>query len=584
MRAWVDIYDTTDTKVGTVYNVVSLSVKKALDGAGTISFSTPGVDDAALSLLTSERRAKLYVEHDNVSRLVGSGVIRKITKSASSNGYQLNVSGPDSMDALNRKSVLLGRSFTNTAISSIASTLAGLAGWTAVVDDGLGSQTARYDGVSALKALIRTATEKGLHIREGLNANEIELGAFGTDNGVWAIAPQTITRELMANDNVVIVDSITQETDSQDVVNWIVPLGAGEGSAALTLKNAVATGAYAIGTTTAPDGSTLYYLTDSTSVATYGQCEKIVTFKEIGAVSNSDTAKTYAAQALYDAACAWLDRNKDPLVTYRCSVRKPRTSLRAGDKMRLTYKGFVETAGGDLVPINVDELFWIMEATERIAESGDSYDLTLASVDRVAKDTTSIVVDALESMAARNLAVATFPTWIINSSKDFIQTDTSTGGLSWKPAIFKMKIDNLVTDIISAKLQFKTETLFATAQLNTAVGWFPVYNQIVLKGTTYPNGVTLFINGIDVTSALGGPWGNGTAAIDVELDISSYIINAVGGIYQDHSIEFQCAVLAAPATINYPNYQAASSVLASNGVVYCETRALVMTRATIPAP
>lgn len=589
MRAWVDVYNSLDVLQGTIYNVVSLSKKTMLDGAGSISFSTPGVDEAALTLLTSERKARMFVEHDGVKREVGRGVIRKIRKAASSSGYQLSIDGPDSLDALNRKSVLLGRSYTNQPISTIAAALTALvSGFTISVDASLGNQTARFDGTSVLKSLIRVAAEKGLHIREGVNPNSLELGAFGVDNGIWAVAPQTISRELMANDSIVIVDSITQDTDSQDVVNWCVPIGSGEGSAALTLKNAVAVpGSYAIGTMAAPDGSTLYYLTDSASVTAYGQNEKIVTFKEIGPVSNSDTAKTYAAQALYDAACAWLSRNKDPLITYRCSVRKPRASLRAGDKMRLTYKGFVETAGGDLVPINVDARFWIMDATERISDSGDSYDLVLASVDRVAKDTTSIVVDALEAMAARNLSVQTFPFGFQDSSERVIQGSTLPSDPQYKTANFSLQIPDIFVDVIKVSLHFITRPLYTHTEVGailTAPSAIP-YSFAVLNSPNYPSDITLAIDGIDRTVSLGGAWNPsaGNSAVDTTVDITTYIVNAVGGLYQTHTLVFAAGFKTGEGRVS-TGHPSAPSDNVSNGVIECKILFLGTARATVPNP
>lgn len=586
MKLWADVYDVTETKVGAVYSIVTATVNKALDEIGSLAISTPATDTDALTLLTNEARVRVYVEHDGVSRELGRGVIRKKTATANGSGYTLNFDCVGSMDALNRKSVLLGRSYTDQPIATIAADLTALvSGWSVGVDAGAGNQTARYDGVSVFKALLRTASEKGLHVREGEDANTVEIGAFGDDSGVFIVSASHNNDQLLGNNEVVLIEIIVQETDSRDVVNWVIPMGAGEGSAAQTLKLATAT-SYPIGTMTAPDGSTLHYISDTTSITTYGQIEKIVTFKEIGPVANSTTAKTLAADELYDAAVAWLIRNKDPLVTYRVTVRKPRAVLRPGQLVTMSYKGYVQTdaGGGELVPISVEnEQFWLMKVTERITDNGDVLDLQISSIDRYQQDMNKIVVDAIESMQARNVSVQTFPAWIINSSKDFIQTDTVIGGFSWKTADFKMKIDSLVTDVISVRLQFKTETLYATAQVSTAGVWTPIYNQRILKGTIYPNGVNLAVNGVDVTSALGGPWGSGSA-IDVDVDITTYIVNAVGGIYQDHSLVFSCSVLGVAATENYPNYTASSSILASNGVVYCETRALVMTRATIPAP
>lgn len=553
MRIWADVLNTTDTLIGTVYSVISPTITKALDEIGSLSFSTPATDETALSLLTNEARVRVYVEHDDVSRELGRGVIRKVTATANAGGYTLNFDCVGSMDALNRKNVLLGRSYTNQPIATIATDLTALvSGWSVGVDAGVGNQTSRYDGVSVFKALLRTATEKGLHVREGTAANTIEIGAFGDDSGLFAVSPSHSSVEILGNDDIVLIESIVQETDSRDVVNWVVPLGAGEGSAALTLKNATAT-SYPINTMTAPDGSTLYYLTDTNSVLEYGQIEKIVTFKEIAPVTNSATAKAYAANSLYDAAVAWLDRNKDPLVTYRLTVRKPRVNLRPGQKITVSYKGFVATDGngGELVPISVEnQPFWLMKITERITDSGDVLELTVSSIDRYQQDMNKIVVDAIESMQARNVAVGTYPLVIPFMAYDTLKEGTTFGsGYSQgKKAKLDVRINDYITDIQRVELRFVTYPLYRTSHLYflSSPNFYSKFD--LLTSSQYPSGISVFINGDDVTTALTdldtsevGPFNTGSnTQTDNRVDISDYIINATGGIYQNHTIELHC--------------------------------------------
>lgn len=586
MKLWADIYDTTDTKIGVVKTLTDRTVTKALDEIGSLSFSAPATDDDALNLLTNERRVRLFIEHDGVSRELGRGIIRKVTVNSSASGFTLNCDCVGSMDALNRKSVLLGRSFTNTAISSIASTLVGLvSGWSVGVDSGLGNQTARYDGVSVFKALLRTAEEKGLHIREGATANTLEIGAFGDDCGVMAVGVTHSNPQLLLNDNIVLIDSITQETDSRDVVNWIVPMGAGEGSAAQTLKGATATGDYTIGTMTAPDGSTLYYLTDATSVLQYGQTEKIVSFKEIGAVSNSATAKVYAANALFDAASAWLDRNKDPLTTYKLTVRKPRAVIRPGQKITVSYRGFVETGNGseELVPISLQNVpLWIMKVTERISESGDVLDLRVSTVDRYQNDTKKIMVDAIESMQARNVSVQTFP-----STFTYVYTDTIGWNGTSKPGSFRLKFKDYVTDVISVRLSFRTFPLDASTVVADLAPF--QYNWALKQSYNYPSDVTISINGVDRSTALGAPsgawnFGGTNAALDVaDLDITSYIVNDAGGVFQTHEIEFAAGTRSGEVRYD-TSFPTVTQTTASAGKIEVVLEVLCTARATVPAP
>lgn len=579
MRIWADVYNSLDIKQGNVFTLVSCTINKALDEIGSLSFSTPSTDPDALRLLTNEARIRTYVEHDGVTRELGRGVIRKVTATMNSGGYTLNFDAVGSMDALNRKNVLLGRSYTNQPIATIAAALTALvSGWSVGVDSGLGNQTARYDGVSVFKALLRTATEKGLHIREGLAANTLDLGAFGDDSGVYAVAPGHNSIELLGNDALVLIESIVQETDSRDVVNWVVPLGAGEGSAALTLKLATAT-SYPIQTMLAPDGSTLYYLSDTSSVMSYGQIEKIVSFKEIGPVANSLLAKQYAANALYDAAVAWLIRNKDPLVTYRLTVRKPRQVLRPGQKITVTYKGYVETdnAGGELVPINVEnQRFWIMKITERVSDSGDVLDLTISSIDRYAMDTTKIVVDAIASMQARNVGVQTFPVYWENTYTDAMAALTIS-----RDSQFRLYVNSFITDIVRVGLRIRTKVLWdATQTFFDAVSTSSYRTWQLQEGYNYPQGVGIRINGINVTSELGGPWAATNAAIDIELDISNYIRNAIGGLYQIHTVELYCATVY--GEVGLVPWTGHSDFYQSAGIAELSFNVLALARATVP--
>lgn len=595
MRIWADVYDVTGTtKVGTVYTLSAATITKALDDIGSLQFNTPATDDFALNLLTNEARVRLYVEHDGEQRELGRGVIRKKTATMNSGGYTLNFDCVGSLDALNRKNVLLGRSFTNQPISTIATSLISLvSGWSVGVDAGLGNQTSRYDGVSVFKALLRTASEKGLHIREGLNPNTVDLGAFGDDSGILAVAPGHNSNELLGNNAIVLIDTIVQESDSRDVKNYIIPRGAGEGSASQDLKMATAT-SYPILSIPAPDGSTLYGISDTSSITTYGQIESVVSFKDIGPVSNSDLAKAYAANALYDAAVAWLLRNKDALVVYRITCRKPRTVLRPGQKMNITYKGYVETdnGGGEIVPVLVDnQPFWVMKITERVsADGGDVLDLVVSSVDRYAMDSTTIIVDAIESMTARNVGPQIFPFGFQDSSTRIIQGSTLPSDAQYKTAVFGLQIPDLFVDVTRVYLHIITRPLYSVTDVGpdnfSGSGLQALdYFYAVYPSPNYPSDITLAIDGVDRTAALGGPWNPsaGNAAVDVTVDITTYIVNAGGaGLYQNHSLVFAAGYKTAEAKVSSAHNSSVTN--ASNGEIEVKILFFGTGRATLPKP
>lgn len=63
----------------------------------------------------------------------------------------------------------------------------------------------------------------------------------------------------------------------------------------------------------------------------------------------------------------------------------------------------------------------------------------------------------------------------------------------------------------------------------------------IYDDTVYPATISLSIDGVDRTSALGGPWAAGGGALSVELDITTYLVNAAGGLRQNHTLVFSCA-------------------------------------------
>jgi hypothetical protein len=72
----------------------------------------------------------------------------------------------------------------------------------------------------------------------------------------------------------------------------------------------------------------------------------------------------------------------------------------------------------------------------------------------------------------------------------------------------------------------------------------PVHTHALIYGifedTVFPENIRVAINGIDRTVELGGPWGDAGSEIEVEADIITYLVNASGGLQQNHEIKFSC--------------------------------------------
>jgi len=623
---YADVYDPSGNKLGDgpVDSLTSVSVKRRLDASGSVELSFPLTDERANDLIQNERRVRIYIEHNEVVRELGRGVIRRKSKSDPESNATLTASGPDDMVELTFPSLGRNRAYTNQALSNIVNDItAEASGWGATVDSGLGDYAVRFDGGNPLQALIQIAEQNGLHIRPSLTAKTIELGAFGSDTGLIAFGRMiNINDAVERNNSLLPIERIVIDEDTRNIVNWIIPIGGGDGDAAVTLKEAYEAGNRTTGNgyryniqQVTINGRTEYAISDASSISTYGQIEKNpVKFSKIVPISNSKANLTLASEAVYDAASAWLERKSVKLNTYKINVKKPRTTIRPGDKITLDYKGYVKRTGTDaeFAFVDIRDDFWVMEVEERVSTSGVSLSLTIASIDEHVKDAQDVVVGAIEAIDIRNIQIQPYPNvWGYVYQR---QMDSNHS------AIVPVRVDEAILSIHRCSLYITTRPFRSTASAarsggaaaTTSAGGgdhrhrmfaqttntytFPgsgsnpatlparVFNALqadlitqasvvllnagsldlytdgasgehthtinlpnhtheldyeINDDTDYPDSVGIKINGVDRTTALGGPWGVGGSAIDIEIDIAQYIESAA--IFQQrHQIELYC--------------------------------------------
>jgi hypothetical protein len=370
MRILVDVYDPTGSSrlgPGPVLTCTSATVRRRLDGAGSLNLSGNLTDPRAGDLLQPERQVRVWIDSPDGMRDFARGVILDVRRNINARTFELSIDCADVLDAIARRTVRNGRQYVNQTLSSIATDLIALVpGWTASVESGISANlhSARFTGTNVFKALLRLAEERGYHLRGGSgSSNVVEIGAFGTDSGLTFTNLQGTGQGILTNTDLVLIESLDVAESSRTVGNWIIGYGAGEGQAALTLRDSTRTTPYTINTVT-DNGQTLYYLEDAASIAEYGQKEKVVVFKNIAPVTNTVAAKEAAANALYDAMTAWLQRNKDTVTSYRVRGVKVDQTIRPGDKIRLWYKGMVQRDGVDYTFLDVNDLFWVLEVSE----------------------------------------------------------------------------------------------------------------------------------------------------------------------------------------------------------------------------
>lgn len=618
MQGWANVYDSDGVQVAVIDQLTSAGATRRLDQAGTFDLQC-ALDEDVITYLVTGNEVALYVQEDNETALEWArGKILKPKVQENGGALQISIGGRDLLDELRYRIVGLGRTYTAATLETVINDLLSLVpDWSLVMESDVAGllQTARFDGAKVLKAIVRTVEERGLHFRVGDTARSLEVGAFGdaaTVDGsaynepIWAMqAPSSITPELYTNDAVLIIDEISVAEDGDNVVNWAIPMGAGEGVAATTLKDTTYkilntdNTTYRAGTT--PDYP-IYRRVNAFGIAEYyidatngdERREDTPSFKEIGPVANSLLAKQYASDTLARATFESLRRTRVANRSLTLSVNKARVKVKPGDLLHVRYKGVAPMTGNpratqpELTYIDVDEDLWVMAVQRNITASGIKTTLTVNTIDQQIKDDMDILVEVMERSEVNNLNLQAFPFGFQDSSERVIQGNVSSSITPYKEANFSLKIPDLFTEVIKVQLTVLTRPLYSLTDVgpdNFAGSGLQAldYSYKVYEGTNYPSDIRLFIDGVDRTAALGGPWNPsaGNLPVDVTLDISSYIVDASGGLYIDHTLVFKAGDKTAEGRVNTAHNP--QNVNASHGIIEAKILFLGVARAVLPA-
>lgn len=397
----IDVLDSTGVRVdeGPLTTVLALEDTARLDAIGSAQFTLPAEDPRGANI----NAGALFDIYDRVDGYLGRFYYRSKTIDAkAAGGAQLVVACHNQLIELARKSVYFRRTYVAQAVDDVIQDLAALvAGWSDVTDAGIGSTSVSYEGESVLLAVDVLRDRWNKHFRLG-EARVLEFGAFGADSGLTLTNVRgQVQGEIALNTNIALVETIRLVDESDEVFNYIIPLGAGQGTAQLTIEQATL-GTYTVETGTNDDGSHYYFIQDATSVAAYGRREKILSFPSIRPITNSDANILNAANALKLTAEAYLARHLVPKVTYAIAVRGLRENVSVGDLVRLQYRGVVD--GYSFIDVNAD--FYVMDVTRKRDVNGTrTATLVIAAVaDRRTSDT-DVMMDVVSDIRALKVSV-----------------------------------------------------------------------------------------------------------------------------------------------------------------------------------
>jgi rhodanese-related sulfurtransferase len=583
--------------------LTSVSVSRVLNGAGSIQIELPSNDERALRLLEDETRVKVFYKQDGRVRQIGAGILQKDDYSNSAGNERWSLNGPDALQELKHYDAWLGRIYRDVRFEDVVSDLVGqLTGvWQATVEEAYRDDLIelRIDGGSVLLALQELTKKRGLHLRQRLASNDdlelvVEVGRFGTETVLECVnPPRGIMPRAQRNDEIAFIENLRISYQSEHIVNYVVPTGNGTGDGVLDLRYSDREG---ITPFVGPGGNTLYAMMDTASIARYGVRQKTITFEDISILVNSPEGKRNASNMLADATRAYLNDNSQRQVVYQIDLRKVRKTIQPGDLVNVSWRGMVKDKHGREIAKNrqIDGAFYVLRVNERVGAGGEvAVSLEISNIPNMPESPEAYIVNAVEKLKAsiRRPMVAAY--WSENTYQDYIQgCNPSLYAANpgyYREAKFKLEIDNLVTDLKQVRIRFKTKPLITPLVYHpTSAGGGDTLGRgmaRVLEGYNYPNGITLWIDDVDVSAQFGGPWSvqvgdaaptpwpRAFEAVDVALDITDLIVNSPIGMYGDHSIIFK----AAPrnGSFNYPNlYSGLSQTdgLSSNGIVELNIR------------
>jgi hypothetical protein len=359
---YVDVEMADGTKLGSgpLQTVSRWSYAPRFDRAGTISCTFLASDPQA-QYVVNRRYLRAWALLNGVWTEVGYGRVDNLEDSFDNDGRVVkNASGLDVTTELGDLTVGdleigAGSGATHAAAVNAIGTYAPDA-WGFIPAESPANDYlyALFAGESVLGAFIHLAERTQTHFYRGSGRELIFTSDF-EDSGIRAIQARG---QLAAH--TCAITSLRRSVDTHDYISRIITEGSGTGRDKLTL---------AVTTRTPPSGytlnKTLSYIQDDAAWAADPKNFPIFAFKEITPISNTDADLIAAANMLYDAAFAELQRRASlaDQYTYELAVTGCSRLLRPMQTIRVVY--YDPDQG-----IDIDEDLLILEATWEVDSSG----------------------------------------------------------------------------------------------------------------------------------------------------------------------------------------------------------------------
>jgi hypothetical protein len=339
-----------------VYPVLSASYTWRLGELGELSVSVP-VTAANIDALDVGKVVRLVRQGEGI---VFAGYFSSKRTVLEGDGPVVELSGYGLARELSLQTTKISWIVDGQPTGSTVSTLL-LPGWTASVEKATELVTAIFEGATRFEAIAKVAQQKLMHLRPEADTKSLTLFSTVMASPFRLLLYPTVPPYL--DPTSIPIQKIRITRRDEEVINRVIPLGAGEGINVLDLRWSDRTSPYPIRSGMTPTGTPYYYIEDDDSIATYGLRERVMAFKNVAPIANSPAAYREAANVLYELAVAWLNEHKEPRTEWEVSVlgpvrlRDPLTGewyIRPGQTVHLLAKGVAEDIDGKRVIVDID--------------------------------------------------------------------------------------------------------------------------------------------------------------------------------------------------------------------------------------
>ena len=489
---------------GPITSATSWQSVQRLDRAGTFRFEMPASDSKS-SLIVPLNIVRCYAQVEGVWTEIGAGVIEHIETAVDGDGQAvLSVSGSDMLGELaifNTEQFYVDGSnsitepMTPVSHADAVNALYALSyppDWTMVPDPAppVDEIVGRWNYESVLQACVSLAEKCRTHFY--LSAfRAVTFASATTASGMRAT-------NAASGGPVAAIGNVRKIEDGADIVTEVIPFGAGNADARLTMISHTRTVPTGFSTSTTPNG---WYMSlrETAPYNQYGPRRRVVQWKDISPISSTDGDIEAAANMLFDQAYRYLVQHNRPAEFYDVSLVECPALLRPLQTIRVVYRDVTQN-------VDIDADLLILEVTTEMQADGPrTTGMIVSTVDRWPESDSGAVVQRLTQAQLYEVAPQlNANSYVISYTKPVDDAETAS---------FRFRFDSEVVQL--TRLTFDFQLLPLESTVKSVAG---------SELTTPAGGGSTTVSGGGGTTPAGGttttPTGEGGTSVSVAASTS----------------------------------------------------------------